>query len=384
MLLRSRAHRDPKGRTAEVRRLPQEVLDPPALGEVERLLPVAHERERGRAHARLGDVVDAQSRAAVGARGRIPEHATEDPVQLPRRDPAPAAFRGVNGGRQNAPDSLARLRGDAEHFGVGGERETLADRGLEPLRGLGAEALREVPLVRDDDESLPLLVRERGDGCVLRVGPSKASSTRSATSHSSTRLRAWTTERTSGPCSVFALRRMPAVSTRRKRFPPASRETSVASRVVPATSETIARSSPVSALTSEDFPTLGRPMIASAISRASRGASACVASGGASAAFGSAGTRLAIPRLKKSMLTKDVDALQPHIRAFVERAVTFTTCPDCKGDAAQRGLRGRRRSRGTNIADACAMQIYDLVEVGSRPEASRPSRRSWKTLRRDA
>ncbi|MFD7588378.1 ATP-binding cassette domain-containing protein [Kitasatospora sp. NPDC059811] len=67
-----------------------------------------------------------------------------------------------------------------------------------------------------------------------------------------------------------------------------------------------------------------------------------------------------IPKIQKSMLTKDRDALQPHIRAFVDRAVTFTACPDCGGtrlsEAARSSLIG-----GTSIADACAMQISDLA-----------------------
>ncbi len=67
-----------------------------------------------------------------------------------------------------------------------------------------------------------------------------------------------------------------------------------------------------------------------------------------------------IPRIQKSMLSKDVDAMQPHIRAFVERAVTFTTCPDCGGTR----LSGAPRSskiEGIHIGDACAMQISDLA-----------------------
>src|SRR4051794_16157951 len=67
-----------------------------------------------------------------------------------------------------------------------------------------------------------------------------------------------------------------------------------------------------------------------------------------------------IPRVQKSMLSKDVDALQPHIRRFVERAVTFTTCPDCGGTRlAQETLASR--VHGKNIADLCAMQISDLA-----------------------
>ena len=68
-----------------------------------------------------------------------------------------------------------------------------------------------------------------------------------------------------------------------------------------------------------------------------------------------------IPKIQKSMLSKDVDALQPHIRAFVERAVTFTTCPDCGGTRLNEAARSSK-IEGINIADACAMQISDLAE----------------------
>ena len=61
------------------------------------------------------------------------------------------------------------------------------------------------------------------------------------------------------------------------------------------------------------------------------------------------------------MLSKDVDSLQPHVRAFVERAVTFTTCPECGGTRLAEAARSSRSS-GINIADACAMQISDLAE----------------------
>jgi excinuclease UvrABC ATPase subunit len=67
-----------------------------------------------------------------------------------------------------------------------------------------------------------------------------------------------------------------------------------------------------------------------------------------------------IPRIQKSMLSKDADALQPHVRAFVERAVTFTTCPDCDGTRLSEGARSSRID-GVNIADACAMQTSDLA-----------------------
>ncbi|MDQ6877205.1 MAG: excinuclease ABC subunit UvrA [Candidatus Dormibacteraeota bacterium] len=68
-----------------------------------------------------------------------------------------------------------------------------------------------------------------------------------------------------------------------------------------------------------------------------------------------------IPKIQKSMLSKDPDALQPHIREFVDRAVTFTTCPECGGTRLSKAARSSR-IRGINIADACAMQISDLAE----------------------
>src|SRR3954447_261993 len=68
-----------------------------------------------------------------------------------------------------------------------------------------------------------------------------------------------------------------------------------------------------------------------------------------------------IPKIQKSMLSKDVDSLQPHVRAFVERAVTFTTCPECEGTRLSHEARSSR-IEGINIADACAMQISDLAE----------------------
>jgi excinuclease ABC A subunit len=67
-----------------------------------------------------------------------------------------------------------------------------------------------------------------------------------------------------------------------------------------------------------------------------------------------------IPKIQKSMLSKDVDAMQPHIRAFVERAVTFTTCPECGGTRLSEAARSSK-IKGINIADACAMQISDLA-----------------------
>ena len=68
-----------------------------------------------------------------------------------------------------------------------------------------------------------------------------------------------------------------------------------------------------------------------------------------------------VPRIQKSFLSKDVEAMQPHIRAFVERAVTFTTCPECKGTRLSEAARSSK-IKGKNIADACAMQISDLAD----------------------
>src|SRR5204863_964224 len=67
-----------------------------------------------------------------------------------------------------------------------------------------------------------------------------------------------------------------------------------------------------------------------------------------------------IPKLQKTMLAKDREAMQPHIRAFVERAVTFTTCPECSGTRLSAPARSSRIG-GINIADAAAMQISDLA-----------------------
>src|SRR4051812_17495091 len=77
-----------------------------------------------------------------------------------------------------------------------------------------------------------------------------------------------------------------------------------------------------------------------------------------------------IPQMQKSFLSKDVDALQPHIRAFVERAATFTTCPECDGTRLSPEARSSKIGK-VNIADACAMQISDLAEwVGGLDEPS--------------
>ncbi|MBL7501212.1 excinuclease ABC subunit UvrA [Frankia sp. CNm7] len=68
-----------------------------------------------------------------------------------------------------------------------------------------------------------------------------------------------------------------------------------------------------------------------------------------------------IPRVQKAFLQKDKEALQPHIRAFVERAVTFTACPECAGTRLNQAALASRVG-GVNIADACAMQISDLAD----------------------
>ncbi|MHA7180130.1 ATP-binding cassette domain-containing protein [Arthrobacter sp. MDB2-24] len=67
-----------------------------------------------------------------------------------------------------------------------------------------------------------------------------------------------------------------------------------------------------------------------------------------------------VPKIQKSMLSKDREAMQPHIRAFVDRAITFTTCPDCGGTRLSDAARSSK-IRGISIADACALQISDLA-----------------------
>ena len=77
-----------------------------------------------------------------------------------------------------------------------------------------------------------------------------------------------------------------------------------------------------------------------------------------------------IPRIQKSMLSKDPDAMQPHVRAFVDRAVTFTTCPECDGTRLSEAARSSK-IKGISIANACAMQISDLAGwVGGLDEPS--------------
>src|SRR6202045_4558365 len=77
-----------------------------------------------------------------------------------------------------------------------------------------------------------------------------------------------------------------------------------------------------------------------------------------------------IVRVQRSMLSKDKEAMQPHIRAFVDRAVTFTTCPECDGTRLSQEARSSK-IKGVNIAEACAMQISDLADwVGALDEPS--------------
>ncbi len=77
-----------------------------------------------------------------------------------------------------------------------------------------------------------------------------------------------------------------------------------------------------------------------------------------------------IPRVQKSIIAKDREALQPHVRAFVDRAVTFATCPECDGTRLSEAARSSK-IKGVGIADACAMQISDLAEwVGALRQSS--------------
>src|SRR3546814_688666 len=85
-----------------------------------------------------------------------------------------------------------------------------------------------------------------------------------------------------------------------------------------------------------------------------------------------------IPQIQKSFLSKDKDAMQPHIRAFVDRVVTFTTCPECEGTRLSEAARSSKIA-GISIADACAMQISDLAEwvrgLAEPPVAPLPGQR---------
>jgi excinuclease UvrABC ATPase subunit len=78
-----------------------------------------------------------------------------------------------------------------------------------------------------------------------------------------------------------------------------------------------------------------------------------------------------VPKITKSMLSKDLESMQPHVRRFVERAVTFAVCPECDGSRLTEGARSSKID-GVSIADACRMQVTDLAEWVrglDRPEA---------------
>ena len=81
-----------------------------------------------------------------------------------------------------------------------------------------------------------------------------------------------------------------------------------------------------------------------------------------------------IPKIQKSMLSKDVDAMQPHIRAFVERAITFQTCPECDGTRLSPEARSSK-IQGKNIADLCDDADQRPGRMGPRASTSRRSRR---------
>ncbi|MCX4666115.1 excinuclease ABC subunit UvrA [Streptomyces sp. NBC_01381] len=88
-----------------------------------------------------------------------------------------------------------------------------------------------------------------------------------------------------------------------------------------------------------------------------------------------------IPKIQKSFLSKDKEAMQPHIRAFVERAVTFTVCPECDGTRLSEGARSSKIKR-VSIADACAMEIRDLAEWvrGLKEPSPSSSSRGYPTV----
>ncbi|MDT7744333.1 MAG: hypothetical protein QOE59_3411 [Actinomycetota bacterium] len=89
-----------------------------------------------------------------------------------------------------------------------------------------------------------------------------------------------------------------------------------------------------------------------------------------------------VPRIQRSMLSKDVDSLQPHVRAFVDRAVVFATCPECGGTRLTEAARSSR-VRGLNIAEASAMQISDLADwVRGLEEPSGDEARRSSTIER--
>ena len=87
-----------------------------------------------------------------------------------------------------------------------------------------------------------------------------------------------------------------------------------------------------------------------------------------------------VPKITKSMLQKDRDSLQPHIRAFVDRAVKFTACPACGGTRLNEGARSSK-IRGMSIADVAAMQISDLADGSTRSTIPRWHRSWWGCAR---
>src|SRR5262249_23457677 len=163
----------------------------------------------------------------------------EDAIELPGRDPSPPVLRDPRDRVEHAGDSAARPRRDVEKRRVGRKREALLDRMPELPGCLFPGTAGQIPLVRLHPHPLS---RRRAPfpppqpaGATAASGaatPSFGWRTGSATSDSSIRFLAETTERTSGPRSVLPLRRIPAVSTRRNRRPPCSRLTSTESRVV--------------------------------------------------------------------------------------------------------------------------------------------------------
>ena len=95
-----------------------------------------------------------------------------------------------------------------------------------------------------------------------------------------------------------------------------------------------------------------------------------------------------IPKIQKSMLSKDVEALQPHIRAFVERAITFTTCPDCEGTRLTAEARSSKprastspmpaRCRSATSSSGCTISTSRPLPRSS-PVSSTSSTPSWRS-----
>ena len=208
------------GDPGKVGRLADQVLDAALLGEVERLRAAGDEREGRRRDARLRDVEDLERPARRRARRLVAQRPAEDAVELARRDaPVP-----VLGDLRRRLEDAARCRGPSSP--TSGARARGARRGSATPAPPGSP--RPSPSSRSPATSHLLPTRMspwpasstyEATFASWPVGPSLASTTSSATSHSSMRLRAWTTDRTSGPCSVLPRRRIPAVSTRRKRRP---------------------------------------------------------------------------------------------------------------------------------------------------------------------